>query len=69
MTTTTINNGLRDVTVIASDAGKHFVRNSDGLDFGIDIWLGVNDSADNYTEVDLPEPEAPEEAEDEMDLA
>ena len=66
MTTKTVSNGLRDVTVITADEGKHFVRKSDGLDFGNEIWLGVNDEAGNYDEVEL---EDEQEAEDEVDLA
>lgn len=65
MTTKIINNGLRDVTVIVADEEKHFVRKSDGFDFGKTIWLGTKDKASNYDEVDLPEPE---EVSNEMDL-
>lgn len=31
--------------------GKTFIRKVDGLDMGDELWLGVNDSIENYEEV------------------
>lgn len=33
-----------------ADPGKTIIRKEDGLDMGEEIWLGVNDTIDNYTE-------------------
>ena len=33
--------------------GKTIIRKEDGFNMGEEIWLGVDDSIDNYTEKDL----------------
>lgn len=33
-----------------ADEGKTFIRKADGVDMGEDIWLGIDDSIDNYVE-------------------
>ena len=38
-----------------SDEGKVFVNKNNGLIYGWGISLGLNDSIDNYEEVDCPE--------------
>lgn len=38
-----------------SDEGKVFVQKETGIIYGLGISLGLNDSIDNYEEVDCPE--------------
>ena len=40
---------------ITADEGKIFALKSTGEVVANQLWLGVNDSADNYVEVDEPE--------------
>jgi len=43
--------------IITADDGKIFALKSTGEVVASQLWLGINDSADNYVEVDEPEPE------------
>ena len=36
-----------------ADEGKTFIRVADGFDMGEEIWLGVNDTIDNYEEKEV----------------
>ena len=36
-----------------ADEGKTFIRKIDNIDFGSEIYLGINDSIENYVEVSL----------------
>ena len=36
-----------------ADEDKTFIRISDYFDLGEEIWLGINDSIDNYIEVSI----------------
>jgi hypothetical protein len=38
-----------------SDENKIFIRKSDNLKFGTDMYLALNDSIENYDEVDMTE--------------
>ena len=42
---------------IIADEGKIFARKHSGEIVARELWLGINDSADNYIEVDEPEEE------------
>lgn len=35
-----------------ADASKTFIRKADGFDMGEEMWLGLEDSIDNYEEVE-----------------
>ena len=41
---------------IIADNGKIFALKSTGEIVAKELWLGINDSADNYEEVDEPDP-------------
>ena len=43
---------IAGINVITVDEGKHFV-NLEETDCGMEIWLGKEDSIDNYKEVDI----------------
>lgn len=34
-----------------ADENKTFIRKADGFDMGEEIWLGVEDSIENYEEI------------------
>lgn len=36
-----------------TDEGKTFIRKSDNFDMGEEIWLGVNDTIENYEEKEV----------------
>ena len=38
-----------------SDENKIFIRKSDNIKFGTDMYLALNDSIENYEEVDMSE--------------
>ena len=40
---------------IIADNGKIFARKDSGEIVARELWLGINDSVDNYVEVDEPE--------------
>jgi len=44
-----------DNTLYLADEGKTFVRKDDAFVMGTGIDLGINDSIDNYEEVELTE--------------
>lgn len=44
-----------DETNYLSDEGKVFVQKETGIIYGWGISLGLNDSIDNYEEIDCPE--------------
>jgi hypothetical protein len=46
---------MEENNIIASE-GKTFARKDDGTVLGTRLWLGKNDSAENYIEVDIPPP-------------
>lgn len=46
-------------TLFYVDEGKTFIRKEDGFDMGNGIDLGVDDTIDNYEEVDAPKEEEP----------
>ena len=39
-----------------ADENKTFVRKEDGFDMGNEIWLGLWDSVENYTEIETITP-------------
>lgn len=44
-------------TLFYADEGKTFIRKEDGFDMGNGIDLGVDDTIENYEEVDVPKEE------------
>lgn len=36
-----------------AEEGKTFIREADGFNMGQEIWLGENDSIDNYEECEI----------------
>jgi hypothetical protein len=45
---------------IQAEPGKIFARKSDNEPLGTDLWLGIEDRAENYIEIDPPAEEAEE---------
>lgn len=47
--TQNINNSIHWI----ADKGNTFIRKYDGFDMGEEIWIGVNDTIENYEEKEV----------------
>jgi hypothetical protein len=57
MTTQTIETDNGTLTVITADNGKVFQRISDSDIVGTQLYLGINELPEDYTEIDPPQEE------------
>ena len=58
---------IRDKHVLITAAEGYFLANADKSIYGIGLWLGINDSPENYNEYPMSEyPESPEIIEPDM---
>lgn len=42
---------IQEGNYVKADEGKTFIHKEDGIDMGEEMWLGENDSIENYEEV------------------